>query len=280
MIGATTTTADTATSIPMHLDHHIHSHQLPATASELVDMHSDSSPVSSSDDFSTRPVTDQPQEAFETNDDSDYDYDYDSDSDLSSDSWSYDDYDESSETDEPSSNTTHLIGDNGTLRLPSGKIISARSAPALSQTHQFRRNRKPLSPRSAKPSVSRARPTTADERQPESPPDSTGTQSQDQPAESEPSQPLFLSRREEKRYHTFIVRRAELRRSDMQSLAGLPLTQQQALLATTHKQIEKAERTEKRFTGKMDQLGNIKISERFVNDVPGGKAHKNRFFAR
>ncbi|KAG7285989.1 hypothetical protein NEMBOFW57_008285 [Staphylotrichum longicolle] len=175
-------------------------------------MHSNSSPVSSPDDFSTRPVTDQPQDAFETNDDSDYHYDYDSDADLSSDSWFYDDYDESSETDEPSPNTAHLIGDNGTLRLPSGKIISAR--------------------------------------------------------------------REKKRYHTFIVRRAELRRSDMQSLAGVPLTQQQALLAMTHKQIEKAERTEKRFTGKMDQLGNIKISERFVNDVPGGKAHKNRFFAR
>jgi len=280
MIGATTTTASAATSILSHLDQRMHSHQLLATASDFVDMHSDLSLVSSQGDFSPRTVTDQPQETLDTNDndyDYDYDYDYDSDSDLdsSSDLWSDDEYDESSP------GTTHLIADNGTLRLPSGKIISARSAAASPQTHQFRRNRKPLPPRPTKPNVGRARPPTPDEtrRQAASPPNST--QTQDQPAaEPESPPPSFLSRREEKRYQTFTVRRAELRRTDLQSLAGLPLTQQQALLATTHKQIEQAERSEKRFTGKMDQLGNIKISERFVNDVPGGKAHKNRFFAR
>ncbi len=255
MLGAAIT-ASTAASIPSYLDRRMSSHQLLTTTSSPAEMHSDSSPVPSSDDPSSRNLSDQQQEMVEAEGgyDYDYDYDYDLDSDSSLDPWLHDDDDESS----PS--TAHLIGDHGTLRLPSGKSISARSATTSSRTRPPRRNRKPLPQPLPKPRESVS--TTPDERQDGSP------------------SPPFLSRREEKRHQTFVVRHAELRKSDVQSLAGLPFPQRQALLATTHKQIAKAERAEKRFTGKMDGLGNIKISERFVNDVPGGKAHRNRFFAR
>ena len=255
MLGATITASTTA-SVPSHLDRRMSSHRLLATTFNTTEMHPHSSPAPSPDDVSSHDLSDQQQEMVEAEDDYDYDYDYDSesDSDASLDSWLHDDDDESN----PS--TTHLIGDHGTLRLPSGKIISARSAIMSSRAHPRRQNRKPLPQPSTKPRESVT--TTPDERQDGSP------------------SPPFLSRRDEKRYQTFVVRHAELRKSDVQSLAGLPFPQRQALLATTHKQIAKAERAEKRFTGKMDGLGNIKISERFVNDVPGGKAHKNRFFAR
>ncbi len=255
MLGATTTSR-TATSIPLPLAPQMSSHRLLATSSNPTEMHSDTSSFSSSEDVSSLDVSDQQQEILEAEGDYDYDYDYDydSDSDSSEESWLDDDDDDASQS------TTHLIGDHGTLRLPSGKIISARSATTSSRAHPPRRNRKPLPQPSTKPKESVS--TTPDERQ------------------DGPPSPPFLSRREEKRYQTFVVRHAELRKSDVQSLAGLPFSQRQALLATTHKQIAKAERADKRFTGKMDGLGNIKISERFVNDVPGGKAHKNRFFAR
>ncbi|OAG00676.1 uncharacterized protein CC84DRAFT_321713 [Paraphaeosphaeria sporulosa] len=74
--------------------------------------------------------------------------------------------------------------------------------------------------------------------------------------------------------------RTTIRSSDAQMLAMLPASTQRSLLATTRKAVERAGREEQEYRRKLDGYGNLKSKERFVNDVPGGKSHKNRFMAQ
>lgn len=60
-------------------------------------------------------------------------------------------------------------------------------------------------------------------------------------------------------------------------LAGLPAGQQRALVATAQRAVMKAGRTEKRFQGKMGQMGNLKMTEHYLCDVPFGPKHRCRF---
>ncbi|KXJ86104.1 hypothetical protein Micbo1qcDRAFT_168898 [Microdochium bolleyi] len=174
----------------------------------------------------------------------------------------------------------HLVIDTDTMRLPSGRIISSRSgtgASGISHTRRQQRRRSPhlleeqddqqqQQPRSGQTAhtTSSRSPTPEHALAPSSTTTTTET----------------LSRREAKRNRAVTTQYQRLRLSDQQTVARLPLGEQCALLATTQRAVEGAQREGQRFTGKMDSLGNIKVSERFVNDVPGGKAHKNRFFAR
>ncbi|KAH8658324.1 hypothetical protein BX600DRAFT_468967 [Xylariales sp. PMI_506] len=73
---------------------------------------------------------------------------------------------------------------------------------------------------------------------------------------------------------------ANLRDSDRQALDRLPAAQQRTFLARAQKQTEKAERAQKRFGAKMDVLGNKSVTERFVNDVPGGRSHRCRYLVK
>ncbi|KAK7184837.1 hypothetical protein DPSP01_002193 [Paraphaeosphaeria sporulosa] len=74
--------------------------------------------------------------------------------------------------------------------------------------------------------------------------------------------------------------RTTIRSSDAQMLAMLPASTQRSLLTTTRKAVERAGREEQEYRRKLDGYGNLKSKERFVNDVPGGKSHKNRFMAQ
>lgn len=74
--------------------------------------------------------------------------------------------------------------------------------------------------------------------------------------------------------------RTTTRESDAQMLATLPASTQRTLLATSKKAVEGARRQEQEYRGKLDGYGNLKSKDRFVNDVPGGKSHKNRFMAQ
>ncbi|KAJ9661766.1 hypothetical protein H2198_001731 [Neophaeococcomyces mojaviensis] len=65
-----------------------------------------------------------------------------------------------------------------------------------------------------------------------------------------------LSTRALKQEHTLNNQLAQLRASDRRSLLHLPASQQRALLATHHKQMEKATRTEQINRGNLESAGN------------------------
>ena len=72
-----------------------------------------------------------------------------------------------------------------------------------------------------------------------------------------PSQSLGeLSTRAQKQEHTLGNQLAQLRANDRRSLVHLPASQQRALLATHHKQMEKARRTEQTRRGHLESAGN------------------------
>jgi pre-60S factor REI1 len=65
-----------------------------------------------------------------------------------------------------------------------------------------------------------------------------------------------LSTRALKQEHTLNNQLAQLRADDQRSLLHLPASQQRALLATHHKQMEKARRTEQTKRGNLESAGN------------------------
>jgi pre-60S factor REI1 len=157
--------------------------------------------------------------------------------------------------------------DESSIRLPSGKIVSNRTAPAPRNP-----SRQPL-----KVPASRAKSQLV----------STPAE---QPASSEAASDSSSSRRgassskalekKDRQASSLAVRLANMRANDQRALAHLPLPEQRALLTQALRQEARADRSKRQFQGRMDSYGNLKSKERFVNDVPGGKSHKNRFFAQ
>ncbi|KAJ4302712.1 hypothetical protein N0V90_001602 [Kalmusia sp. IMI 367209] len=180
--------------------------------------------------------------------------------------------------------------DSTTVRLPSGKTISNRRTPG-SHTSKHRPRKTPSPTSSIHPSkklrgncamIRDPSPTTTQTPTRAPPPkhtrdplssssDHDTTSIQPSPSSNHPSS---LDR------IRLTTRNITIRSSDAQMLAGLPLTQQHALLATAQKAVAKADRAGQHFRAKMDSHGNLKSKERFVNDVPGGKSHRNRFMAQ
>ncbi|CAJ2509492.1 Uu.00g145180.m01.CDS01 [Anthostomella pinea] len=144
------------------------------------------------------------------------------------------------------------------LRLPSGRVVGHRSTPASRPTR--RRNRAP-SPETARPPDS----SISDE------PSSEPT------VDDRPTSKAIT--KQQKRDTVFAAQLASMRASDRKSIAHLPASEQRTLIAMQQRHIEKGKRAENRFAGHMDGLGNVLSKEQFVNDVPGGKSHKNRFMA-
>lgn len=66
-----------------------------------------------------------------------------------------------------------------------------------------------------------------------------------------------LSTRALKQEHTLNNQLSHLRADDRRSLLHLPASQQRALLATQHKQMEKARRTEQTNRGNLESAGNL-----------------------
>lgn len=153
--------------------------------------------------------------------------------------------------------------DSSTMRLPSGKILSSRT------TKQRNPSRKPLQP------SSNSRPRVTTEPTPEDP-----TPGEPTPESNQIPRSSKAVARQERKASAFAVQVSNLRAGDRMALANLSTAQKRSALTQTLKQVASSNREQKEFRGHMDAQGNVASKARFVNDVPGGKAHKNRFFAQ
>lgn len=177
------------------------------------------------------------------------------------------------------------------IRLPSGKTISRKAEGPHTSKHRHRRTPSPDT--ASHVHVSRmvhgncamiANPVTVKSsmpaqktRHPPTPPTS------DSDSESDHSSLISLHQSPNNSMAPRIhlpTHRTTIRSSDAQMLATLPASTQRTLLATSRKAVERAGREEQEYRRKLDGYGNLKSKERFVNDVPGGKSHKNRFMAQ
>ncbi|KIW64519.1 hypothetical protein PV04_09447 [Phialophora macrospora] len=84
----------------------------------------------------------------------------------------------------------------------------------------------------------------------------TDAESSSNAAETPSHPPRELSTRAMKQEYTLNNQLAQLRAGDRRSLLHLPTSQQRALLATHHKQMEKARRTELTYQGNLETAGN------------------------
>ncbi len=143
--------------------------------------------------------------------------------------------------------------DETSLRLPSGRIISSRPRP------QTNTRRQPL--KSCSPGESGLLEG-----------ESTNSQATQAPAPSTSSvtrlgkSGLALTRAE-KQGNKFAKQLATLSANDAKSLVHLSLPEQRAVLATQHKQVEKARRIEERYQSRVEGLGNKTLMTHFVKDA-------------
>lgn len=128
--------------------------------------------------------------------------------------------------------------DETSLRLPSGKLLTHRSQAHLSP--------RPLSSR--RPSAD------------QTPPLST---SHETPLRSDTLQ------RKDRRLGGLALQLSRLSTNDRTSLAHLPVPEQRSALATRKKQLDKAQRLERRAQLHVDRLGNKTLMGHFKPDVPG-----------
>lgn len=148
--------------------------------------------------------------------------------------------------------------DDSSLRLSSGRIISHR--PAL-------RKRSRDGPRAASAHLplddaAASNPTA-------SPPTASPAAELSWGAGSgERSQAVA---RREKRENKMTMRLANLKESDRQSIARLPLAQQRAVVATQQRQTDEAKRAERRYQSRVEGLGNKTKMKHFVIDADDGR---------
>jgi hypothetical protein len=176
------------------------------------------------------------------------------------------------------------------IRLPSGKTITKKANSPHTSKHRHRGSASPalLNPYDSRrlrgncamiPDLATCKTSTLVQktRRPPTPPTSDSDSESDHStvlSQYQPSHNSLISR------IRLPTQRTTIRSSDAQMLATLPACTQRTLLATTRKAVERAEREEQEYRRKLDGHGNLKSKERFVNDVPGGKSHKNRFMAQ
>lgn len=139
------------------------------------------------------------------------------------------------------------------VHLPSGKIVTSRTAGPASQKQQQHRSSSPTS------ALAKARLTTS--------PDASGTNPE--PASLEASSQALT--RGERRDISLTDQLATLSVSDRQSLAHLPSPQQRSVLTTKKKQLDKARRAELRSRSRLELLTNKTSQKHFIEDVRAGK---------
>lgn len=177
---------------------------------------------------------------------------------------------------------TLRTSDDKTLRLPSGKLISQR--PTTGPRASRRGPRRAPSPATATSTwqkrlsgncamVSSGSSAASVRSSQDRAVRGSSRRETSEPKEALPTQGV-LSLHHLTRPTT---RQITVRRSDAQTLAGLPMAAQHALLSTHQKAVSKADRAERRFQGKMGSAGNLKMKEHFVIDVPFGPGHRCRF---
>ncbi len=141
--------------------------------------------------------------------------------------------------------------DDATVRLPSGKLLSHRSAAqALQSRHQYRTTMAQLHPQL-----------------PPSSPEGPSTQPASQPAQ-EASTSTALAK-SAKREASLALELENLSAGDRAALIHLPATEQRSLLAVQKRELGRAKRAEKRFWSRVEMMGNTVKRSTFRNDEPG-----------
>jgi len=151
------------------------------------------------------------------------------------------------------------VVDDSSLILPSGKVLSHRSAPRQSRPHRLQNA---LS-RSGEADANRAG-IDSDQS-----PELTSTDLVQLDSSAESGSRTTALTRAEKRDLSFNTELSRLSASDRNALVHLPAYQQRAILATQKKQASKAQRAERRYQSRLEGMGNRTLMKHFVNDVPG-----------
>ncbi|OAA66900.1 c2h2 finger domain containing protein [Niveomyces insectorum RCEF 264] len=143
-----------------------------------------------------------------------------------------------------------------TLRLPSGKLLSCRTAgaarPRPRRSPHHHTGTEPLSGAMAEEEVAAPPPPTAEATPADHTPHSTA-----------------LTRAEQRAGTVADRQLANMRAADRRSLMNLSRPEQRALLVTRKKQLDKARREEQAMRARVEALGNKSLMMHFVNDVPG-----------
>ncbi|KAK3384022.1 C2H2 type zinc-finger-domain-containing protein [Lasiosphaeria ovina] len=142
------------------------------------------------------------------------------------------------------------IPSGDSVRLPSGKTVTSRTAAQASQESRARHY-----PRSPVPSSTKRLPVPSPETPDLTPPDASSSSAQ-------------VVLRSEKREAALNDQLAHLSVGDRQSLAHLAPSEQRALLATQKKQVDKAQRAELRRRSRVELLGNRTLMEHFISETP------------
>ncbi len=144
--------------------------------------------------------------------------------------------------------------DGGSARLPSGKLLSSRSA-----ANTKRRRRVDLgtvaSPNASKPAISAT-------------PNTRGPSGSDSAATETAKTALTRS---EKRENAVTQQLANLSVRDRSALAHLSAPEQRAVVLRQQKETARITRAERRYRSRVEMLGNKTLMTTFVNDVPGRK---------
>ncbi|KAL0935762.1 uncharacterized protein CTRU02_210353 [Colletotrichum truncatum] len=143
--------------------------------------------------------------------------------------------------------------DENSLRLPSGRIISNRSQSNNNIRRQLLRSRSPNEPELLE----------------------GGSTSNENTEKTETSTSLVTRSgkgglaltRSEKQESKFAKQRATLSANDERSIAHLSLPEQRSVLAIKQKQVEKAQRINERYRGRLEGLGNQFLMTHFVKDA-------------
>jgi hypothetical protein len=196
----------------------------------------------------------------------------------------------SSDSEPPDEDLIIPSKESAKIRLPSGKIISRKANSPHTSKHRHRRSASPTmaTHHDSKrvhgncamiPNPSTVKTSTLVQKagQPPTPP---ASESDSEPEHSTIPSHCEFTQNSLAPHIRLPTHRTTIRSSDAQMLATLPVSTQRMLLATTRKAVERAGREEQEYRRKLDGYGNLKSKERFVNDVPGGKSHKNRFMAQ
>ncbi|KAK3359621.1 C2H2 type zinc-finger-domain-containing protein [Lasiosphaeria hispida] len=142
--------------------------------------------------------------------------------------------------------------DSDSARLPSGRIVSHRTAgQAGRQQHRSR----------SQHTSSAATPAALTPDMPGANPDSTTADTQS----------LHVATRQEKRGGSLAGQLAKLSVNDRASLVHLSSAEQRSVLTTRIKQADKARRVELRHRSRVEMLGNKTLMKHFLPDVPGPK---------
>jgi pre-60S factor REI1 len=127
--------------------------------------------------------------------------------------------------------------DESSLRLPSGKVLTSRA-----DAHN-----------------TNSRPSN-----------SSDTQQHNRiPASHEKGSSSELISRQDRKLGAYAMQLSQLSSQDQRSLVHLSFAEQRSVLATRKKQLDKAQREERRARSKVERLGNRTLMRHFKNDVPG-----------